>query len=220
MFLIVTKKNWHYYNFLKLKSKKFILIIDKKKFTYKNLKKINPKLIFFPHWSWKVPKKIIANFKCICFHETKLPYGRGGSPIQNLILRNKRNTKICAIEMNDIIDGGNIILSKKLSLEGSAQSIFERSSKIIFEMIRLISKKNKIRSQPQRGKIVQFSRLKNNSELNYKVNSLNQLYNHIRMLDADTYKKVYIVKNNIKIQFSNATKTKNSIIASVKINLI
>lgn len=220
MFLIVTKKNWHYCNFLKLKSKKFILINDKKKFTYKNLKKINPKLIFFPHWSWKVPKKIIANFKCICFHETKLPYGRGGSPIQNLILRNKRNTKICAIEMNDIIDSGNIILSKKLSLEGSAQSIFERSSKIIFEMIRLISKKNKIRSQPQRGKIVQFSRLKNNSELNYKVNSLNQLYNHIRMLDADTYKKVYIVKNNIKIQISNATKTKNSIIASVKINLI
>ena len=220
MFLIVTKKNWHYCNFLKLKSKKFILINDKKKFTYKNLKKINPKLIFFPHWSWKVPKKIIANFKCICFHETKLPYGRGGSPIQNLILRNKRNTKICASEMNDIIDSGNIILSKKLSLEGSAQSIFERSSKIIFEMIRLISKKNKIRSQPQRGKIVQFSRLKNNSELNYKVNSLNQLYNHIRMLDADTYKKVYIVKNNIKIQISNATKTKNSIIASVKINLI
>ncbi len=26
-------------------------------------------------------------FECVCFHMTDVPYGRGGSPLQNLIIR-------------------------------------------------------------------------------------------------------------------------------------
>ena len=52
-----------------------------------------PKYIFFPHWSKKVDTKIVNNYECVCFHETDLPYGRGGSPIQNLILRNQKMIK-------------------------------------------------------------------------------------------------------------------------------
>ena len=95
--LIACSKNWFVKNkfvriFLKKKNKnKFIIISKKKDLNLSNLNKINPKIIFFPHWSHIVSEKIIIKYKCICFHTSPLPYGRGGSPIQNLIL--KKNLK-------------------------------------------------------------------------------------------------------------------------------
>ena len=68
--------------------KKYYFIRKKSDLNMKNLKKINPKYIFFPHWSHKVPQIILDNFECVCFHTAPLPYGRGGSPIQNLIQKN------------------------------------------------------------------------------------------------------------------------------------
>ena len=64
-----------------------ILVKDPKKLTFKYVTKINPKLIFFPDWSWIIPENIINNFNCICIHESNLPKFRGGSPIQNQIIR-------------------------------------------------------------------------------------------------------------------------------------
>src|SRR5882672_1131472 len=48
---------------------------------------LKPRYIFFLHWSWKVPEELVGNYECVCFHMTDVPYGRGGSPLQNLILR-------------------------------------------------------------------------------------------------------------------------------------
>ena len=70
-----------------------------------------------------------------------MPFGRGGSPLQNLIIKNFSKTKISAFKCNDILDGGDIYLKKNLNLKGSAEKIFRNSSKIIFEMICEILKK-------------------------------------------------------------------------------
>lgn len=221
MYLIITKKKWHFDNFNKLKGKNFKLITNKKKLTYSNISKIKPKLIFFPHWSNKVSSKIILNFKCICFHETSLPYGRGGSPIQNLIIRGKKKTSISAFIMNNKLDSGDLISIKKktLSLNGSAQQIYERSSKIIFEMIKEIINMKKIISFKQKGKVINFKRLKNNSEINTKINKLDKIYDHIRMLDAKTYKNAFIKKENLKITLSNVKKMKHKLTLTGIINL-
>ena len=50
------------------------------------LKNFNPDYIF-PHWSNIVPSNITGKFDCVCFRTTDLPFGRGGSPLQNLIVR-------------------------------------------------------------------------------------------------------------------------------------
>lgn len=221
MYLIITKKKWHFDNFNKLKSKRFKLITNKRKLTYSYISKLKPKLIFFPHWSNKVSNKIILNFKCICFHETDLPYGRGGSPIQNLIIRGRKKTSISAFIMNNKLDSGDLISMKKkmLSLDGSAQQIYERSSKIIFEMIKEIVKMKKIISFKQKGRVTKFKRLSNNSEINTNINQLDKIYDHIRMLDAKTYKNAFIKKENLKITFSNVKKMKNKLSLTGIINL-
>lgn len=43
---------------------------------------------------------------------TDLPYGRGGSPLQNLIVRNHYKTKISEIRVKKEIDSGPIYLKK------------------------------------------------------------------------------------------------------------
>ena len=152
---------------------------------------------------------------------TDLPYGRGGSPLQNLIVRNKEVTKISAFIMNNKLDSGDLISIKKktLPLDGSAQQIYERSSKIIFEMIKEIINMKKIISFKQKGKVINFKRLKNNSEINTNIKQLDKIYDHIRMLDAKTYKNAFIKKEKLKITFSNVKKMKNKLKTNITISL-
>ncbi len=222
-YIVVTLKDWNINQFYKSKynyKKNWFLIKDPKKLTFKYVNSIKPKYIFFPHWSNKVNSKITQNFDCICFHETDLPYGRGGSPIQNLILRNHKTTVICALKMTDILDAGPIYLKRKLRLDGNAQKIFERASRIIFAMIEVIVNKE-ISPKAQKGKVVKFKRLKsNNSEISKKILSLKDLYDHIRMLDAKSYPSGYINYGNLRIEFKKAKLNKKSICSSVNIKLI
>jgi len=84
---------------------------------YKNyniplINKINPKIIFFIHWSKIVPKKIVTKFTCIQFHTSDLPKFRGASPIQNQIINGLKKTKISAFKINSGLDIGGICLKK------------------------------------------------------------------------------------------------------------
>ncbi len=62
-------------------------IRDPKDLEVSKLLEFSPRYIFFPHWSWIIPKEIYEKFECVIFHMTDLPFGRGGSPLQNLIVR-------------------------------------------------------------------------------------------------------------------------------------
>ncbi len=221
-YIIATIKDWNisqYHRSIYKNRKNWFLITDPKKLTLKYIKSINPKYIFFPHWSKKVDTKIIDNFECICFHETDVPYGRGGSPIQNLILRNHKKTIITALKMIYVLDAGPIYLKKPLKLNGSAQQIYERASKKVFQMIDTIVKKE-IMPVPQKGKVVKFKRRKpKQSILSKKNKSLIELYDHIRMLDAKTYPPAFIQYGNLKIEFTKAKIKKKNIDATVSIKL-
>ena len=103
------------------------------------INKLKPKYIFFPHWSHIVSKEILATTECICFHETDLPYGRGGSPIQNLIARGHKETVVTAFQMVEELDAGPIYYKRKLSLDGLAEEIYNRAAKIVAEMIKDIT---------------------------------------------------------------------------------
>ena len=61
-------------------------ISTKKDLNLSKLEDINPRYIFFPHWNWKIEPEIYLRYECVVFHTAPLPYGRGGSPIQNLII--------------------------------------------------------------------------------------------------------------------------------------
>ena len=164
------------------------LIDDKKDFNFETLKSINPEWIFVLHWSLIIPQKIWKNWKTVIFHMTDLPYGRGGSPLQNLIKNNHESTILSAIKCEDELDAGDIYLKKPLSLYGSAEEIFIRADNLMEIMIREIIK-DKISPQKQKGDVVFFKRRKpSESNLNLcKEGDLASWHDHIRMLDAEGY---------------------------------
>lgn len=90
--VIATIKPWNielFYGWNPPKGFSKFLISEKRQLTLKNLKKFNHSYIFFPHWSWIIPPEIYNNFNCIVFHMTDLPFGCGGSPLQNLLVRRR-----------------------------------------------------------------------------------------------------------------------------------
>src|SRR5467141_918583 len=88
----------------------FELISDPQDLSLERLSSLSPRFVFFPHWSHRIPPSIYKQFECVIFHMTDLPFGRGGSPLQNLIARGIYETKICAIRCIEELDAGPIYL--------------------------------------------------------------------------------------------------------------
>ena len=182
------------------------------------LESIAPRYIFFPHWSWIVPKEIFEKYECVCFHMTDLPFGRGGSPLQNLIVRGFTETKLTALKMEKELDAGPIYYKVDLSLEGSAQKIFERTSDKVYELIEKIFL-NERKPTPQTGKVVKFSRRTPEQSEMSKSGDLNNCYNHIRMLDAGSYPKAFMNYGEFKLEFGNSHfNSEGQLIATVTIS--
>lgn len=85
---------------------------------------------------------------------TDLPFGRGVSPLQNLIERGIENTKISAIKVDDGIDTGDIYFKESLNLNGTADEIFIRASEIIFKKMIPTIISEKIIHETQKWEIV------------------------------------------------------------------
>ncbi len=95
--------------------------------------------IFFLNWSQIVPKEVTDAYECVNFHCTALPYGRGGHPIENLILRGHEETVITAHRMTEVIDGGPVYtVSGPVSLAGTKAEILGRFVGPVAGMIRMI----------------------------------------------------------------------------------
>ena len=158
--IIASSKKWFSETGLQkiLALRKVIFVTNPLQLTEALEKSFQFDFLFFIHWNWKVEKKIIANHKCICFHTAPLPFGRGGSPIQNLILNGFKESPINAIIMEETLDTGPVLISEIVSLEGSLSEIFRRMKPLIITMIIEILTK-KINPVKQKGKARVFKRI-------------------------------------------------------------
>jgi len=198
---------------------KFYLISENEKLKTDYLNEINPEYIFFPHWSHLISKDIYSKYKCVIFHMTDLPYGRGGSPLQNLIVRGHKETKISALKCVESVDAGPVYFKESLSLLGSAEEIYLRSAKQVEQMIvRII--KEKPEPIKQTGRVTTFKRRKPEQGDWSKSDSLDEVFDYIRMLDAEGYPPAYIKIGKYKIEFTRASQKTDSIIADAKISMV
>jgi len=196
----------------------FVLISKPAELTEANLHSINPRLVFFPHWSHHINSSIFTQFECVIFHSTDLPFGRGGSPIQNLIARGINETMITALRCVEEMDAGPIYLKKPLSLYGSAEEIFLRASSIIESMIvEMLEKSTK--PEPQEGKVVVFGRRKPEQSTLVSAQTLEQAFNHIRMLDAEGYPSAFVEYGPFTFEFTRASIKTDHVLADVRISL-
>lgn len=183
------------------------------------LEELSPKYVFFLHWSEKVPASIINNYTCIAFHMTDVPYGRGGSPLQNLILRGHQETCLTALKMVAEFDAGPVYGKEPMSLDGSAEDIYIRASKISAGMIkRIISQENA--PAPQVGEPTVFKRRKpGESEIGADLD-LSGLYDFIRMLDAEGYPRAFLKHGGLRFEFSKASLRDGHLFAELKVDSV
>lgn len=219
-YVVATIKPWNHEAFENAKLSlpgTWHLITEKEALSLEWLEKINPRFIFFPHWSWIVPNSILSRWDCVCFHMADVPYGRGGSPLQNLISRKHQETKISALKMVDELDAGPVYLKRDLSLSGTAQDIFERVAPIAIDMAREIAEVEPL-PVSQSGGIVHFKRRTPEMSQLPTTGELSDIYDHIRMLDADTYPRAYLTHGDFVLEFNTAIASKDGYIeAKVRI---
>lgn len=221
-YVIATTKSWNIDNAHKLKSRypdeDFFIITAKEDLTKSFLTEINPQYVFFPHWSWIMPPEIYENYRCVVFHMTDLPYGRGGSPLQNLLVRGIYKTKVSAIAVEEGIDTGAIYFKEPMDISsGNADDILKRVSDIVFEKMipRFIGKEPV--PVKQEGEVVSFKRrTPNDSEIPDGL-SQRQLYDYIRMLDGEGYPAAYKDVGDIRIYFRNAQLVDETVLAETSI---
>lgn len=220
VYVVATLKPWNikiYNEKIKHYPGEWHLITEPNELTVEKIRALNPRYIFFPHWSDIVDDEILKMVECVCFHETDLPYGRGGSPIQNLIARGHKETVVTAFRMTSELDAGPIYLKRKLSLEGLAEEIFIRASRVVADMIRLIVTEN-IMPIEQTGKATFFKRrTPQESEISLSCADLHCLFDHIRMLDADGYPRAFFERGGFRYEMTRPALKADHIVADVKI---
>jgi len=179
-----------------------------------------PKYIFFLHWNRKLSEQFVKRHKCVCFHMTDVPYGRGGSPLQNLIQRGHRETRLSALRMVEQMDAGPVYMKKPLSLEGSAEEIYLRAGQLSAEMISEIITKD-LEPVPQVGTPVIFKRrLPSQSKIPENCRDLQTLHDFIRMLDADGYPPAFIDFAGFRFEFSRSALADDKVTADVRVKML
>jgi len=167
---------------------------------------ISPVKCFFFHWPYIVPKKIYDQIECINFHTGNLPYGRGGSPLQNQISENILTSYVNALKItNDGIDSGPSYNKEQISLQGNIFDIFNVLSNVVYNLIiDIIENKLEPLIIYNFTDIPIYNRLKNNHLLTENKN-IEEIYNQIRMRDYKYYEKTYIDYNEYRLTFSRAS---------------
>ncbi len=208
-YLIATIKHWNKTKYLSLQEKypdfEFLMIDRKEDLTVSFVESFNPRYIFFPHWSWMIPEEIYKNYNCVVFHMTDLPFGRGGSPLQNLLVRGIYKTKISAIKVCADVDAGPVYFKESVDIsEGNADEILGKISDIVFEKMIPRFLEEDLFPVEQTGEVVTFKRRRpEQSEIPDGL-SQRQMYDYIRMLDGEGYPPAFKLFDNYRILFTDA----------------
>ena len=174
--------------------------------------------IFFPHWSYKIPSAVYNSFECIIFHMTDLPYGRGGSPLQNLIIAGHENTVISAMRCVKELDAGPVYLKRPLNLNGSAEEIYLRADRIIESMIVTLIEERPA-PIPQVGIPTLFKRRRPEQGDWSDAENLDQVFDQIRMLDANGYPTAFVDVGRFRLSFTRASRRSDAVLADVRITI-
>lgn len=194
-----------------------VLVTEREELSVSRLEELNPRWVFLPHWSFIVPEEVYSRWECVVFHMTDLPFGRGGSPLQNLISRGIYETQISAIRCGQGLDTGPVYLKTPISLHGSAQEIFLRATDIIEGMVLKILRETPWPKE-QAGEATVFSRKRPEDGDVAHLDSLVKMHDWIRMLDAEGYPSAFLEVGRFRFEFSRSTYRGDSVLADVRIS--
>lgn len=98
-----------------------------------------------------LPKEILNCAPCINLHASLLPKYRGASPIQQAILNGDEISGVCAMLMNERLDGGAILKSASLNIKNKrADEVFLKMSELAARLCaETLNEFNTLKALPQ-----------------------------------------------------------------------
>jgi methionyl-tRNA formyltransferase len=137
-----------------------------------------------------------------------------------MIVQGLKETFVSALRMSNELDAGPIYLKKFLSLEGLAEEVYIRNSKLVAEMIKTIVTENLI-PKDQIGQPTNYKRRKPSQSIIPKnKTNLIEIFDHIRMLDAESYPKAFFEREGFRYEISRPALKSGEILADVHITKI
>lgn len=173
----------------------FLLQLSEPDFCELDIAAFKPDLLLFYGWSKIIPDNLVTKYNCLMLHPSPLPKYRGGSPLQNQIIRGETKSAVTIFLMDEGIDTGPIAKQKELDLSGTLNDIFERISVIGLQLTLEIVREGLSVHEQDEEQATYFNRRKPH-ESEISIDELtNQsslyLYNKIRMLQ-DPYPNPFI----------------------------
>ncbi len=185
----ITKKK------LNINTQKFSLFFTEKKSEINNFD-----VVFILGYTKILNKSFLrANKLCLVIHESALPKGRGFSPVQWQILKNKKNIPVSLIKAEESLDSGDIILRSTINLDGSElyDEIRKEQAKVSIKLIeKFLQKYPNFKKYKQKGKQTYFKkRTIKDSELDINKN-IKQQFNLLRINNNEGWPSYFKFKNH------------------------
>lgn len=108
----------------------YLVIRDKDSYTDQAVLDFAPDLALYYGWSWRVTPAITNAVTSLMLHPSPLPLYRGGSPIQNQIIRGESESAVSIFVISEELDAGPLVAQAPLSLQGHLDEIFLRMTTI------------------------------------------------------------------------------------------
>lgn len=126
----------------------------------------------------------------IVVHPSKLPQGKGWSPLAWQVLEGKNSIPMSLFEASEEVDAGKVYLVKNIELNGTElnEEIKDKQGKLLIEMIlEYISNFGAINGFPQIGEESFYKkRIKEDNRINIDI-SLKDQFNLLRIVDNERY---------------------------------
>lgn len=172
-----------------------LLVTSPSELTAEKCRQFEPDLFLFYGWSWIVRREILDIAPCVCLHPSPLPKYRGGSPIQNQIIRGEKESAVSLFYMTEEMDAGDIILQEPISLRGHLQEILDRITQTGVKLTKIMLD-GKLDGVPQDHLQATFFKRRQPFESELTTNDLKtktaeELFNFIRALE-DPYPNAFI----------------------------
>lgn len=168
-----------------------------------------PDIFLFYGWSWMIPKELYNKFPCIVLHPSPLPKYRGGSPLQNQIIRGEEESAVTLFQVDNRIDHGPIYAQKEISLTGTLNEIIHRivrtGTALTIKVLDDLANKKLVPVAQDESQATEFKRrTSKESEItvkDFQNKTAKELYNFIRSLTAPYPNAYFICKDGKKIFF-------------------
>lgn len=164
---------------------------DKLSLAKEEIENYHPDLILTCAYGQFIPTSIlqIPSLGCINIHPSLLPKYRGGAPIQHAVMNGDKETGVCLMQMVKAMDAGVIYDCRHLDI-GEDETFSELNARLITLSITMLKEAlpkyiaGELTGVPQdeADVVIAPNISREEEQVHFQKESLDQLYNHIRGL--------------------------------------